>query len=204
MQTAKRYLLIALTFSAALVVFAVANPTAVRAVQASLTQVINTAANPVPTAAIGVTQVSGAVNVSNAVNSPVPTQNVDEHARQPFQRTFLMGLADGESSLQDSGFTIPAGKRLVIEQVSGFVTLPTNQIPFIFVESALQGESSASVYPVPVKEGAVSVSADSWRFANPVLLYGDATLPIIVGVSRNSNSGLVNCHITVSGYLITP
>src|ERR1700757_565426 len=48
MSSAKRYLLIALTFAIALTTFTVFAPRAVHAVTAALVQVANTSANPVP------------------------------------------------------------------------------------------------------------------------------------------------------------
>ncbi len=45
--------------------------------------------------------------------SPLPVRDVDNPARQPFQVSILTG-----------NFTVPAGKRLVIEFVSGLVVTP--------------------------------------------------------------------------------
>ena len=108
-------------------------------------RVINTTSEPVPTAAQGTTAIVGTVNVGNTptVNlasgssvgldpsnntvqlgntmaNPVPVRDVDNPARQPFQKGTFYFLNDGESSKGTTLFFVPFGKRLVIEQVSTF------------------------------------------------------------------------------------
>jgi hypothetical protein len=51
------------------------------------------------------------VKVTNSSAEPVPTRDVDNSARQPF----TVGLV----SFNNNTFQVPAGKRLVIEYVSG-------------------------------------------------------------------------------------
>ena len=59
-------------------------------------KVVNTTAEPVP--------VAGTVNVANAVANPIAVRDVDNPARQPVQI--------------NESYTVPEGKRLVIEYVS--------------------------------------------------------------------------------------
>jgi hypothetical protein len=70
-------------------------------------KVINSPSEPVP--------VTGTVSVSNLGGAPLPVRDVDNAARQPFQAKIIdvpIGIPD------PIFFTVPAGKRLVIENVS--------------------------------------------------------------------------------------
>src|SRR5262245_2747118 len=83
--------------------------------------VANTAAHPIPTTVQGV--VAGSVEVTNTptVNvGSLPTVRVqgrDEPARQPFQRFGSFEIQDPAFGGSDS-FTVPNGKRLVLEYAS--------------------------------------------------------------------------------------
>jgi hypothetical protein len=108
------------------------------------TTVVNTGANPVPTTAVGTTQIAGAVSVSgtptvslaqgasvgispssntvvvgNDQSKPVFVRNLDEPGRQPFQVSDNNFLAAGIlSSCTDLHGQVPPGKWLVIEYAS--------------------------------------------------------------------------------------
>ena len=61
------------------------------------------------------------VNVVNTIASSVPVRDVDNPTRQPFHAEVVGGFADGASTTGDITIaTVPAGKRLIIEYVSGF------------------------------------------------------------------------------------
>ena len=64
------------------------------------------------------------VNVVNTTASPVPVRDVDNPTRQPFHAEAVGGFADG--ACVTGGIlipTVPAGKRLVIEHISGFARM---------------------------------------------------------------------------------
>ena len=69
-------------------------------------KVINSPSEPVP--------VTGTVSVSNLGGAPLPVRDVDNAARQPFQAK----INEVVLSPNPVFFTVPAGKRLVIEYVS--------------------------------------------------------------------------------------
>jgi hypothetical protein len=62
------------------------------------------------------------VQVANTAQAPVLGRDVDEPARQPFQRSGVLSFAAGETT-STVEFTVPANKRLVIEYVSAKITL---------------------------------------------------------------------------------
>src|SRR5262245_51844829 len=121
--------------------------TSAAAPASSQVQVVNTSAQPVPVnGTVGATQ-SGAWNVGingtptvtigNAPTAPIPTRNVDEYDRQPFQQSIAVQLMAGEQSDISSTITVPAGKRLVIENVAGQVVVPPGQLPIFLVQTDL-------------------------------------------------------------------
>ncbi len=109
--------------------------------------VTNTTDQPVPTVAQGTTQVSGSVGITgtptvnlasgaqvalaNTLTNPVLTRDVDGPAAQPFSYFDLSGQFTSGYAFANAGagaaFTVPAGKRLVIEFVSAFAQIPGGQ-----------------------------------------------------------------------------
>ena len=80
--------------------------------------VVNSQSEPVP--------VTGTVSVSNLGGAPLPVRDVDNPARQPFQANIIdipIGLPNPVF------FTVPAGKRLVIEYVSADIEADNTQCP---------------------------------------------------------------------------
>ena len=109
--------------------------------------VTNTTGQPVPTVAQGTTEVSGSVGISgtptvnlasgsqvaitNTLTSPVLTRDVDGPATEPFNYFGNMGQFSSGYAFANAGapaaFTVPSGKRLVIEFVSAFAQIPGGQ-----------------------------------------------------------------------------
>lgn len=89
-------------------------------------KVINLASEPVPVT--GTTtlsapvqaQQSGAWNIgiNSSAGSPVLVRDVDNPARQAFQRSISAVFQDGQSSFDQTITVVPPAKRLVIEQVT--------------------------------------------------------------------------------------
>src|SRR4051794_30405716 len=77
-------------------------------------KVVNTAADAVPIAVQG----TPSVTVGNTAAHPLPMRSQDEPALQPVQRTELFLFASGQQIKDQALFTVPAGKRLVIEEAS--------------------------------------------------------------------------------------
>jgi hypothetical protein len=77
-------------------------------------KVINTPAEAVPVAIQG----TPSVTVGNTLADPVPTRQADDPARQAVQRTGLVIISAGDQIEEQTLYTVPAGKRLVIEEAS--------------------------------------------------------------------------------------
>lgn len=112
---------------------------------------------------------SGAITGSGTAESPLEIQSPlavidqDNPARQPF-------FIDTANAVLNSIFTVPAGKALVVEHVSGSLRWPTSQgMPTVTV-----GASDADPNAVILSTVSVPVTADSttvWWFSSPVKLY---------------------------------
>jgi hypothetical protein len=105
--------------------------------------VTNSTAQPVPTVVQGTTAVSitgtptvslangSQVAITNTVTSPVLIRDVDGPAAQPFNYwdndgQFTAGFLAANAGAP-AAFTVPSGKRLVIEFVSAFAQIPGGQ-----------------------------------------------------------------------------
>lgn len=111
--------------------------------KASNVNVVNTASNPVPTVAQGTTSIAGNVSVTNTptvnlasgatvginndASRPVPIQDVDRPTAQPFKQTSQLTFDPGFALAMGGQFSVPAGKRLVIECVTVIAEVPLGQ-----------------------------------------------------------------------------
>lgn len=129
-----------------------------------------------------------------------PMRDVDNGARQPVQFVISLDGADGSTNIGGTAYQVPAGKRLVIEQITGNVGLPSPQ----WVECKL-GLTTGSVSqnhflrfdpPLPL-------NGDGQYYTTlPVRFYADPGTPVVFGLGRNASTGIWGARITVSGYLV--
>ncbi len=187
--------------------------------------VVNTSANPVPVQVRGVTPVSIAntpavlaqqlgqwnvvlsgtptVQVGNAFNSPLPVRDVDNPARQPFQRELDPLVSPGSFTASDS-LTVPAGKRFAIEFASASVDTPAGTKMWVRIQTTSSGVG-LSYSLLPQLQG--NYAADGSDFllaAQPMKLYADpgtqvtAVVSVLGGVA-NTNTG---ASVSLSGYFV--
>lgn len=131
------------------------------------------------------------------INSPLTIRNADNPAFQPVQfREIQIGGADTTTI-----FTVPAGKRLVIETVSGNGNIFSGQkfLALSINTTNSVGGSQMPHYFTPVFTGTQG-SFDFYSFNQSVRIYADPQTNIVL--SRNTTSGNVNIGITVSGYYV--
>jgi hypothetical protein len=162
-------------FLAALLISALA-PQAARGVAAALVQIANTGADPVP---------------------------IEDHARQAVLLVAESLSVQSSVLIAFSGthgpFSIPAGKRLVIESVSGTLYLPAGSFP---VGAALHGTLGTDydqflAPPTITLSGTGDILSLS-TFSQPVRFYTDTTPSIVFSVSGSASS----TYVTASGYLV--
>lgn len=168
-----------------------------------------------PLPVTGSTAVSGTVSATqsgpwnvginnNSVANPLQIRDVDSPGNQP-----AMGgdqcIASGSRCNFDSLYTVPAGKRLVVEYASASGLLPAGQhfTCFFFPHQGTNfGQIALSLpsSPASTSSGTVvaeAVTAQSMRF------YADPSTTLDAGCSRDSDAGggaVFDLHF--SGYLV--
>jgi len=198
MNSAKRYLAIAFTFVLAVATISILNPRVAHALVATLVQVTNTSANPVPTQAVGTTPVSGtvaidpnsAVNVSslpavqlaggssvtlggNSNTQPLFVRDVDNPALQPFTLSATCNIPGGKQTCLSEMF-VPQGKRAVIETAT--VAINGVNLTTATVQVIAENGSEADVNG---NQGIAYFTAKD--FAVPV---NDVNFALLVGTSK--------------------
>jgi hypothetical protein len=175
------------------------SPTVALATNANTVQIGNT-----PT--VGISPDANSVKISNTASSAAFVRDVDEGARQPYQGEATITLADNANVGMATLLTVPAGKRLVVEQVSARVTVPGGFQAVVFVETRVNNVPARHFLDVnfqpfsPFGLDRVSVTQLMKFYADPgtpvaVAIYMDSGLPPGLG-------GLQTVVASVSGYFV--
>lgn len=148
--------------------------------------VTNTSEQPVP--------VSGSVTVSSG------TVAVADQ-REPFESRVDLTLAASEP-FNSFTFSVPTGKRLVVEFVSASVTVPNGQTPLLGANTA----NGALGFPIPVSLQGVGNGNAFYRGATPVLDFAPAGTYAFSLERQNPAGGIVSgsasAYVYLSGYLL--
>ena len=151
-------------------------------------------------AVTGSTTVSGSVHVNNTVTDPVRVRNVND-AIQAFQAT---GGCNGPASCTTTIFTVPTGKRAVIEYFSGAANIlgPQDGRPFtVFLRIQMGGGPPIHHFvPMsPVFSSGTQSGITGW--GQQVRLYADSGTAI-EGTGSDGSFDVVASEFTISGYLV--
>jgi hypothetical protein len=150
------------------------------------------------------------VRVVNGVEEPVPvTGKVKAKLtaeRQPFQRDVSITVPAGQLTHATS-FTVPAGKRLVLEYASGFVGVSVSELVRVNVDTTVGADRvrhtiAPSVYR---REFPPDVQADfMMTFGQPLKVYADPGSTVLVMASRSENGWITptTFSLALSGYLV--
>lgn len=144
------------------------------------------------------------VTVENTTADPLPTRDVDNPARQPvtFHLSELANEGQASAGLS-SGFTPPAGKRLVVEFVSGFLSLPTGQNAFAEIFSiGPNGGFFHALVPVATGDFPAFARPNIFSMSQQLRLYSESSGPLQIGFTRNGTTGTALLQLTFSGYLV--
>lgn len=144
------------------------------------------------------------VNVANTAATPVLVREVDNAAMQPFQQELLLSTPDGLLGAGDE-FTLPDGKRLVIEFVSFDGTWPAGQHTtrlFIGVCNASGNSCPASFHLAPAFETTEFGGNVFFAASSMTRLYADPGTEVSVDVRRNTTGGTGLASVAISGYLV--
>ncbi len=199
MNNFKKYLITAISFAMLLGAFVFSGPLAGNSYGApppSDVKVVNTSSQPVPTVVTN----TPTVKIKTDTDNPVYVRDVDNPAREAFQQDVTFTLPDNFSEVCSPLTAVPAGKRLVIEYVSGKATFPAadQKLRNMSIRTTLNG-NQVYHYLAPMATGIFN----EYVAAQQVRLYADGnTLPHIC-VSRGTlNDGIVTVQASVSGYLV--
>lgn len=172
-------------------------------------RVVNTQDNPVPVSVINFPTGTNTVNVSSSTNAPLFVRDVDNPARQPIVRlAFQMNVLVGETqAINNQIYTVPAGKRLVIEFVSvrTFV-LPSGQT-FSVEVGVSDGQTTYDINLAPTLVGTFTVGTggnkgDLSAISQQTRVYANAGDTIRAFAQKGDDVGAGQANITVMGYLV--
>ena len=169
-------------------------------------RVINTTAEPVPTAAQGTTTISGNVAVTNtptvnlAPGASISVSNFND-GQQPFQAA-ANGTQNGTNVSTINVANVPAGKRLVIEFISVSAQVPPGQ--HLELAHVLTNHGSGGVFhDLLIHPQPNAVIGDAiFRAVHDLRLYANGGTQVQLVVRRNSSIGLATFGVSISGYLV--
>ena len=170
--------------------------------------VTNTPTNPVPvTGSIGLTG-NANVTVTNTGSNPlaVLTLNLDDSVRNAFQTRLVFGAGNPQT---DKQFTVPTGKRLVIQSISMDVKINYPEIPEVLLELSMGGGTVVEFLPLTFAgvsrlAGGGFPEQEDYKALHTTRFLADGgttvavtTRPLLLGPA-NSTSTVIN----FSGYLV--
>jgi hypothetical protein len=150
--------------------------------------------------ALGVllTLLAGVTVPANAQSVPVKVVN----AKDAVQLFFVVDEADGELSKQSTTFTVPAGKRFVVEHISALARMPENQRPAeVGFNTTVNGKTAGNILLL-VEQSSGGATAHTFVANHMVQIYADPGTTIQVSFLRNFSSGGATLFVTMNGYLV--
>ena len=138
------------------------------------------------------------VMVKNASGNPVVSRLQDNPARQPFQQTLMI---DPTNPNLPQSFGVPAGKCLVVEQVSGYVNVPTGvKVSDLCLSTTVGSQTVQHRLPVTLMLSA----GGSDRFVTCQLLrvYASGGTSVTFGVGTSGAAGVTSSILSISGHLV--
>ena len=196
---------VAAAAGAALVALLLAVPLQAAPPQQDVT-VVNTTAQPVPVAVQGTPSVAiqgtPSVTVGNTNAQAIPTRRADEPALQPVQRTALVIIGAGDQIEEATLYTVPAGKRLVIEEASVRAQLfagVTEAMVFLRSDGGGFGGHYVPLTSLGTLDGFGKVLVGTELLNG----YADAGTPVDTNVTINTATGSGGrFEVTLAGHLV--
>lgn len=138
------------------------------------------------------------VNVANTQSAPVYVRDIDRPTAQPFQQNVELS-AQFDNRVALGTITVPPGKLMVIEQVSGLVHRPDGEFVELTVMNNLVPEMDMSfIYLSAVPEE--GVPNRMYVKSQQVRIYVDDQASI--RLERNHTLGFLGGRFVISGYLV--
>jgi len=143
--------------------------------------------------------------------TPTPPAAVDEAPQNVVRYRALLSAPNGAWSgpgvSEGNRYEVPAGKRLIIEQINLHFEAPPGQrgIAGLTVHQMTPQGLKYISYPLVLTYQGASISPydDGYSTASlPVRLYADESSVVFFGFMRTAPSGSSYLHATFSGYLV--
>jgi hypothetical protein len=135
--------------------------------------------------------------VSIAPGSVLAVSNGD--ALQPVLTSGKLFVVDGKAGAAGTIFTVPDGKRFVLEDVSGSAIMPAGQS----VNSIQIGDEVTDMFvPVAFSGPYLIPGFDTYQFGRLARGYWGPGRHVEGIIERNSASGLGSVYFTLTGYLV--
>lgn len=162
---------------------------------------------------IGVDPARNTVRLANSEADPLPVKVISNAAgRKAYQKrvTFDVGVGNNQGGLS---FSIPAGKRFVIESMTAVVRLPPGIQPYLHIFTYMDDGDGVFTFDDSANQSFVLVQQTDlagltiWTANHKVVAYadervGDTQINHTVSLQASSNVTLLSkVDITLSGYL---
>jgi hypothetical protein len=210
-------------------VFAVQTPSQGQASKDRDVRVINTSSEPVPSAIVGTPTVNignspavtiaslpsvtiggtptvalapgaNAVVVENTALSPAMVRDADAALRTPYKKSYAGLFSVGDPHAFMTTLTVPAGKRFVLEGISGAAQLPAGQKVTLRLQLDDDGFDQDATFVMPMMHQGLFSSGESYAGSEHIKLVLSASGQIIVHAFRDSASGSGYFEVMVAGY----
>jgi|KBSMisStandDraft_5_1062788.scaffolds.fasta_scaffold98172_4 hypothetical protein len=143
------------------------------------------------------------VTVANPAGNPVSVRDVDNPDAHPFQ--IAMNVVLDGSNVGDESFTVPAGKRLIIDQVSIDSAVPVGdkvRISIITEAGLFQVSHAMNVVPRGTFHLPPDQVFDVFEATHLTRLFAEGGSNVGLHVSRNDTAGRAGVYFAISGHLI--
>jgi len=136
--------------------------------------------------------------VTADASAPRPPQGADD-AKQPYQRFLILTLDAGEP-LDNISFTVPVGKRLVLEQASAIAVAPVGQRVTLNVATTGGGLNGRAWFEM-TQQGTFS-GFERFTMTQPLRMYADAGRDVTFQAMRSDSTASMTLNISITGYLV--
>jgi hypothetical protein len=140
--------------------------------------------------------VAALVQITNTTSSPVPSLNVTDPGRIPYQSSVDNGgKCSGNSICPFSFPTVPSGHRVVVQHIGGFLNFTPPTPPISIIATISTSGLTSGISPITPQDTDIT-------FDQPVLFYVDASNSVNVAVFLTGGQFSANGTeaLTLTGY----
>jgi hypothetical protein len=155
--------------------------------------------------------VAALVQVANTAADPVPNKDVDNPGRATIVQVSCAAVSTTTSfgtiacfggNTGSGGYSVPAGQRLVVQQLDGNCITPKGNT--VTSAIALFEQSGLNTYPNMVLTSEGDQSGQTfYAFNEPVHYYADSGSGFYFSASISDNTGNTSCNFNLTGYLMS-